>query len=458
MSANILVIEDDTLLNQMIVQQLKNMGHTATGVDSIGKSREYLSQYEPDLIISDARLPDGDCIDELPVQSESYPVIVLTAYGTVKNAVEAIQAGAEDYLTKPVSPEELSLTVQRVLDIATLKADHQFCKSRLKAQAGSQSFMIGQSPALERVKELIDAVASSDMTVLVLGESGSGKELVARAIHEQSQRAKHNFVVVDCCTLQENLFESELFGHEKGAYTGANQKKKGLIEGAEGGTLFLDEIGEIPTGIQAKLLRVLETGVFRRVGGIRDLNSDVRIVAATNRDLKKMSETGDFRADLFFRLEAFDIYTPPLRERREDIPALVEHFIHNHSFSKRIQKTVTREAIRKLIAYDWPGNVRELKNVVERAIILSRDHKTIRGQHLTFSACKEQQTDFKLDMPQGVDPTLEELEASYLRMLLEKHAGHRATVAEVMGISERHVYRLISKYGFTGSDTPVTAH
>jgi DNA-binding NtrC family response regulator len=451
MSAKILAVEDDQLLNKMLVHQLESMGHSVTGVGSLHKVQEYLGKYEPDLIISDMRLPDGECISELPKLCDSCPVIVLTAYGTVKNAVEAIQAGAADYLTKPVSPEELTLTVQRVLETAALKADHQFCKARLQAQAGSQSFMIGQSSALERVKEHIDAVASSDMTVLVLGESGSGKELVARAIHEQSHRAKRNFVAVDCCTLQESLFESELFGHEKGSFTGATQRKNGLIEGATGGTLFLDEIGEIPPAIQAKLLRVLETGIFRRVGGTRDLTSDVRIVAATNRNLKKMSESGDFRADLFYRLEAFTIYTPPLHERRDDIPYLVEHFIRNHNFSRRVQKTVTKDAMRKLIAYDWPGNVRELKNVVERAIILSRNNKTIRDQHLTFSACEKQRTGFQLDVPPGADPTLDELEASYLKMLLTKHAGHRATVAQTMGISERHVYRLISKYHLAGN-------
>jgi DNA-binding NtrC family response regulator len=446
MSARILAVEDDKLLNKMLVHQLEGMGHRVTGVDSLRTVQEYLKKYEPDLIISDMRLPDGECISELPKLCDSCPVIVLTAYGTVKNAVEAMQAGAADYLTKPVSPEELTLTVERVLETAALKADHQFCKARLQAQTGSQSFMIGHSRALELVKEHIDAVASSDMTVLVLGESGSGKELVARAIHEQSNRAKRNFVAVDCCTLQESLFESELFGHEKGAFTGAHQKKPGLIEGAAGGTLFLDEIGEIPPAIQAKLLRILETGIFRRVGGTRDLTSDVRIVAATNRNLKRMSESGGFRADLFYRLEAFTITTPPLRERREDIPYLVEHFIRNHNFSRRVQKTVTKEAMRKLIAYDWPGNVRELKNVVERAIILSRSKKTIRDQHLTFSSCEKQKTGFQLDIPPGVAPTMEELEASYLKMLLTKHAGHRATVAQVMGISERHVYRLISKY------------
>jgi DNA-binding NtrC family response regulator len=446
MKARILVVEDDALLNRMIVRQLEGMGHTVAGMESLKEAGDYLKKYEPDLIISDMRLPDGDCITELPSLGESHPVIVLTAYGTVKNAVEAIQAGAADYLSKPVSPDELALTVKRVLETAALQADHQFCKARLKAQSDSQSFMIGQSEALEQVKELIDAVADSDMTVLVLGESGAGKELVARAIHEQSHRSKRNFVAVDCCTLQESLFESELFGHEKGAFTGADRKKKGLIEGAAGGTLFLDEIGEIPPAIQAKLLRVLETGQFRRVGGTKDLASDVRIVAATNRNLNKMSEDGEFRADLYYRLEAFTIYTPPLRDRREDIPHLVEYFIRNHDFSMRVKKNVTKEAVRKLIAYDWPGNVRELKNVVERAIILSRDKKVIRSEHLTFGACKQEASGLHLDLPAGSSPTLEELEASYLKMLLDKHAGHRATVAQIMGISERHVYRLIGKY------------
>ncbi len=446
MNAKILVIEDDELLNQMVVLQLEGMGHRAFGVNTLVDAKEYLSHHEPDLIISDMRLPDGDCISELPQLIESHPVIVLTAYGTVQNAVEAIQAGAAHYLTKPVSPEELTLTVQRVLETAALEADHKFCKSRLKAQNDKCPFMIGQSSALEQTKELIDAVAPSDMTVLVLGESGSGKELVARAIHEQSRRAEKNFVAVDCCTLQENLFESELFGHEKGAFTGAQGKKNGLIEGASGGTLFLDEIGEIPPVIQAKLLRVLETGKFRRVGGTRDLSSDVRIVAATNRNLKKMSETKDFRADLYYRLDAFSIYTPPLRERRDDIPFLVEHFIRNHDFSMCVKKTLAKEAMRKLIAYDWPGNVRELKNMVERAIILSRKNKIIRGHHLNLRNCEQSISGFHLDISPGTDPTLEQIEACYLKLLLNKHAGHRTTIARVMGISERHVYRLISKY------------
>lgn len=446
MSSNILVIEDDKLLNKMIVKQLENKGYSATGIYSLDRVRKYLESHEPDLIISDMRLPDGDCINLLATWCDSCPVIILTAFSTVKGAVKAIQAGAVDYLTKPVSQEELGITVNRVLETAALKADHQFCKDRLEAQGCCKSFMIGHSTALKKVEELIDAVAPSDMTVLILGESGSGKELIARAIHKLSDRTERNFVAVDCCTLQQSLFESELFGHEKGAFTGAVRMKKGLIEGAAGGTLFLDEIGEIPSAIQAKLLRVLETGQFRRVGGTRDLTSNVRIVAATNRDLKEMSETGDFRADLYYRLEAFTIFAPRLRDRRDDIPELVEHFIRNHSFSMRVQKKVAKEAMRKLTAYDWPGNVRELKNMVERAIILSRKNCTIRSQHLSFGDCK-QQPGLQLDIPTDRDPTLEELEASFLRMLLKKYAGHRYSVAQVMGISERNVYRLIDKYG-----------
>ncbi len=446
MITRVLVIEDDELVNQMIVYQLEALGYKADGVGSLAKAREYLAHYEPDLVISDMRLPDGDCITDLPDLIESHPVIVLTAYGTVQNAVAAIQAGAAHYLTKPVSPDELTLVVERVLKAAALEADHLFCKTRLKEQNRKLPFMIGQSPALEQAKELIDAVAPSAMTVLILGESGSGKELVARAIHEQSHCAENNFVAVDCCTLQENLFESELFGHEKGAFTGAASRKKGLIEGASGGTLFLDEIGEIPPAIQAKLLRVLETGKFRRVGSTKDISANVRIVAATNRDLLKMSEKGEFRADLYYRLDAFRLYNPPLRDRREDIPFLVEHFINNHDFSQRIKKTVSKEAMRKLIAYDWPGNVRELKNMVERAIILSRKNKMIRGEHLSLRGCEKSGNNFQLDINPGMDPTLEEIEACYLRMLMQKHDGHRITIAQTMGISERQVYRLIKKY------------
>ena len=444
MSNRILVIEDDAVLNRLLVSQLRAQDYEVTGVANWRDADQHLSQHEPHLIITDVRLPDGDSLERLPELVKSQPVIVLTAFGSVRDAVQAMKAGAFEYLLKPVSPDELILVVQRALADALLRMDHQFCRDQLQAREAVASFMIGISTPLKRVKELIKAVAPADITVLIQGESGSGKELVARAIHDQSNRAKRNFVAVDCCTLQEKLFESELFGHERGAFTGADKQKRGLIEGAEGGTLFLDEIGEISPSIQAKLLRVLETGVFRRLGGTRDLQANIRVVAATNRDLGKLSETGSFRPDLYYRLSPFVIDTPPLRERRDDIPYLAAHFIRNHNFSRRINKSIAAEAIRKLTAYDWPGNVRELKNVIERAIILSRENNLIRSEHLAFANRSNLEFCLKFDH----NPTLEELELEYVRLLLGKFTGHRGKVAEVMDVSERSIYRLLKKHKF----------
>ena len=448
MGKHILLVEDDKVLSRLIIQHVEGLGHEVTNASSWAEAEELLTVRETHLIITDVRLPDGDSLERLPNLVLTQPVIVLTAFGSVRNAVQAMKAGAFEYLVKPVSPEELTLALERALQDAALRDAHQFCLRRLKAKEGSGTFMIGASPRLNAVKELIQAVAPSDMTVLIQGESGTGKELVARAIHDSSDRVQGNFVAVDCCTLQENLFESELFGHEKGAFTGADRQKKGLIEGADGGTLFLDEIGEIEASLQAKLLRVLETGKFRRVGGTKDLSANVRIVAATNRDLDTLSRQGDFRLDLYYRIGAFAIETPPLRERREDIPYLVDHFIQNHTFSRRIDKRVSGEAMRRLIAYDWPGNVRELKNVVERAIILSRDKTTIRPEHLAFGASggrSKAQVTLSFDH----DPSLEELQAEYLKMQINKFSGHRSKVAEVLNISERNIYRLIRRYGLS---------
>jgi DNA-binding NtrC family response regulator len=446
MAEQILIVEDDPVLSRLIARQLERQGYRASTVASWAEADAFLESRETHLIVTDVRLPDGDTLERLPDLVKGMPVVLLTAYGSVRNAVEAMKAGAFEYLLKPVSPEELTLVVHRALSDAALRNDHQFCRRRLRAKEGAASFMIGVSAALLRVKELINDVAPTDITVLIQGESGTGKELVARALHEASHRAKRNFVAVDCCTLQEKLFESELFGHEKGAFTGADKLKRGLIEGAEGGTLFLDEIGEIDTSIQAKLLRVLETGVFRRVGGTKDLHANIRVVAATNRDLEAMSESGEFRADLYYRLGAFAIDTPPLRERRDDIPYLVTHFIQNHNFSRRINKHIAADALRRLTAYDWPGNVRELKNVVERAIILSRDANAIRSEHLAFGANGRKNT-VKVSLSFEHDPTLDELQAEYLRLQLAKQSGHRGKVAEVLDVSERNIYRLIKRHG-----------
>jgi DNA-binding NtrC family response regulator len=440
---HILIIEDDHLLNRLLATEVRRMGYTADGVFSWNEARSHLSRSEPSLIITDVRLPDANIMDILPSIANEHPVMVLTAYGTVQEAVAAMKAGAMEYLTKPVNPDELELKIDRVLEMSNMQRDHQYCKSRLRADPSLN--MVGNSQAIARVFQLIEAVSSTDATVLITGESGAGKELVAHAIHTRSPRSEGNFVAVDCCTLQENLFESELFGHEKGSFTGADRQKTGLIEAASDGTLFLDEIGEIGPAIQAKLLRVLETGQYRRLGGIKDLRSNVRIVAATNRNLEKMSAEGSFRTDLYYRLSAFSINVPSLRERLEDVPQLVGHILAHHKFSRRYSKRVMPAAMSLLMNYSFPGNVRELRNMIERAVILSGASEEIRPEHFALNGPVERptQVDFHFDH----DPSLEEMEKRYLETLVRKYEGHRGRIASVLGISERNIYRLLEKHG-----------
>lgn len=438
----ILIIEDDKVLNKLIVEQLSNMGYQTSGMHNWAEARKFLDENEPGLVLLDCHLPDVDGLDvisELVIQS---PVIVLTAFGSVQNAVSAIKNGATEYLIKPVNLEELELTVKKVLETAELRADNLYYKERMQSRNGR---MIGNSPAMEKVNDLIDAVAPSDMTVLIEGESGVGKELVAQEIHQRSLRSDKKFVELDCCTLQENLFESELFGHERGAFTSADRMKRGLIEGAENGTLFLDEIGEIDAVIQAKLLRVLETGKFRRLGGTKDITANTRIVTATNRKLNDMTKEGEFRTDLFYRLSSFVIHVPPLRERREDIPELVKHFVENHDFSRRVKKKISQTTMKHLISYDWPGNIRELKNVVERAIIISGDNKHILTEHFAFLP-SDATTPIEVTISFDHDPSLEEIERKCLENMLVKYSGHRAKVATILGVSERNLYRLLQKH------------
>ena len=440
----ILIVEDDPVLNELIAGQLESIGFAVHGERSWAGAEAFLEENEPDLILLDVRLPDTDAHKLIRELSRSQPVIVITAYASVERAVEAMKDGAAEYLAKPINLEELEIAVRRALENAEVRRNLQFVKSRQRAKR--KAFIISRSRELENVIELIDAVAPEETTVLIQGESGVGKELVALEIHERSRRADQNFVAIDCCTIQENLFESELFGHERGAFTGASGQKKGLIEGADKGTLFLDEIGEITSSAQAKLLRVIETGHFRRLGGVKDLVSNARIVAATNRNLLKLAEEGSFRADLYYRLSAFVIAVPPLRERREDIPQLAQHFIANHGFSRRISKALSPDTVSALVEYDWPGNVRELRNVIERALIISGMDETIRPHHLGLPKVRcRSKSAMRFDFDH--EPTLEELKAYYLKRLLSKYAGRRAQLAQSLGISERNVYRLIKKYG-----------
>jgi DNA-binding NtrC family response regulator len=444
---SILVIEDDRTLNRLLTEQVRAFGHNAVGVCSWSEARSALAAHGPSLAILDVKLPDADgaaCLQELSLQC---PVIVLTAFGSIKHAVEAMRAGAFEYLVKPVNPSELELAVNRALENTSLKRSYQYLHDQLNPSISK--IMVGQSSAFKEMVRLVELVAPSDSTVLIGGESGVGKELVARSIHQLSKRAKSNFVPVDATTLQETLFESELFGHEKGAFTGADRRKQGLIEVAEGGTLFLDEIGELPANMQGKLLRFLETGEFRRVGGTQRLTSDIRIVAATNRDLKSFVDAGRFRADLYYRLAAVEIVAPPLRDRREDITLLAERFLDERSFQRSHPKRLARDAFDALTAYPWPGNIRELRNVIERAILVSGDSTMIHAPDLGLPKTGKMQSMIELSFDH--EPTLDEIKRTYLARLVVHHRGHRARIADVLGVSERNTYRLLKKYGLAES-------
>lgn len=440
MKKSLLVIDDDKIFNSLLCRQLRGMGFDSVGVGSWSEARAALKDFEPDAVVLDFKLPDADAVGILPELSGQYPIIVLTGFGSIRNAVDVIRQGATDYLTKPVNLDELELTVRRVLENAQLRESNQFYRARLSSRdAGT---LIGDSAAMREVRAMVDTVAANDTTVLILGESGTGKEMVARALHERSNRSGHDLVVVDSCGLQESLFESELFGHERGAFTGADRRKKGLIEEAEGGSLFLDEIGDIGPAIQAKLLRVLENGSFRRVGATKTLTADARFIAATNQDLAVMSREGRFRSDLYFRLSRFVITVPPLRERREDIPPLAYHFLQQ--FSRTTAPTISQAAMNVLLSYDWPGNVRELRNAVERASMLVRAGGEIGLEHLSFIQRRDEAA---VVLRFAGEPSLEQIEESYFRQVLTRHGGNRQKTAAILGLSERHIYRLIDKYG-----------
>ena len=439
---SILIIDDDKVFNQLIVKQLNSLGFSAHGTRSWQETASFLKEKEPDVILLDVVLPDANGLELLPDLVATKPVIMLTAVGSIRTAVDAMKQGAAEYLVKPINLEELDIIIERVLGHAELVEEMAFVRDHEREKR--KSFMVGDSEALLEVNHMVDAVADENVTVLITGESGVGKELVAREIHERSPRANKNFMALDCCTLQENLFESELFGHEKGAFTGADKLKKGLIEGAKGGTLFLDEIGEISPTIQAKLLRFLETGIFRRLGGTKDFQSDARILSATNRNLEALSRDGSFRVDLYYRLAALTIEVPPLRKRRGDIPALAAHFLEHHDFSRRINKKLTKQAMDMLVAYDWPGNIRELRNVIERAIIFSRDEGVIHRPHLGFNSqqsTSERSINFSFDH----EPTLEEIKQDYIQKIVEKYNGNRLKISMALGVSERNLYRMLKK-------------
>ena len=446
---HVLVVDDNSSFRMVISKELHNMGFQVETVDNGEEALRRISEDVFDVVLLDIRMPGMDGVAALEAIKEASPtaeVIMLTGYGTVENAIRSMKLGAYDYLTKPCQLDELEVTIRKAYEKNALTRKNTALEREL-ARRDQCSELIGESLALRNVLELIAKAAPTDSTVLIYGESGTGKELVARAIYRHSLRAGGPFVVIDCTSLHENLLESELFGHEKGAYTGATGLKHGLFEVADSGTVFMDEIGELSPAIQAKLLRVLETGSFRRVGGTKNIEVDVRLLAATNRDLRAMMSEEKFKEELFYRLDVVTISVPPLRERKEDIPLLARHFARHNRVTGR-EKKISEEVMKLLVNYPWPGNVRELENVIERAVILS-DGDRITPKDLPGNL--RTADDLSLEDRDRLMP-LEEVERRYIARVLHQVNGNRRRAARILGISERNLYRKLKtgKVSFPG--------
>jgi DNA-binding NtrC family response regulator len=442
----VLVADDEDTFRRLLLRELREMGFKVQGAATGREVLNALDKEDFDALLLDVRMPEMDGLSVLKAVKESHPlteVVMLTGFGTIDSAISAIKSGAYHYLTKPCKLEELEAILTKACERRRLERRNVILQQELSRRDRFDDF-VGSSPKLAEVLRLIAKVAHSDSTVLIQGESGAGKELVARAVHRHSARSDGPFLVVDCTSLQEELLQSELFGHEKGAFTGASSLKHGLFEVADTGTIFFDEMGEMSLALQAKLLRVIETGTFRRVGGTRDVHVDVRIIAATNRDLKELSGDGRFRQDLYYRLNVFSITIPPLRERPEDIELLARHFVERSIVPGRKRKGISPQALRLLQHYSWPGNVRELKNVVERALILS---ETDRLEIEDLPGNLQARAPFLSDAASLERPTLEQAERLYIARLLKENNSNRAKVAKILDISERNLYRKIKQYG-----------
>ncbi len=452
LSEKVLVVEDERLIRRSLVERLVQEGYSVADAEDAAAARRALRTESPDLVLLDVRLPDGDGTDilrEINSASPEIPVILMTAYSSVEKAVAAMKLGAWDYLNKPFDLDEMVLEVGKALEMTRLRREVRRLREQSRGRIGRDR-VVAATAQMKEILELAGKVAASGTsTVLLQGESGTGKDLLAQIIHEGSPRRDGPFVNVTCSAIPENLLESELFGHERGAFTDAKVAKKGLVEQAHGGTLFLDEIGDMPMGLQAKILRVLEDRAFRRVGGTQDIRVDVRIIAATNTDLEDAVRKRTFRQDLYYRLKIIPIRLPPLRERVEDIPALVQHFVER--FAREFRKPVvgvSREAIESLKSYPWPGNIRELRNAVERAMILANPPELRLADFPPEIARPEAAPPLepgKFGLPrEGVN--LEELEKDLLTQALKRTHGNRTRAARLLGLNRDSVRYRIEKF------------
>jgi DNA-binding NtrC family response regulator len=454
----VLVVDDEQLIRWSLRSGLEEEGYTVGEAGSGKEALAALAQDDWDLVFLDHRLPDTtglQVLERIHADNPDVCVVMMTAFGTVEDAVQAMKLGAYDYLTKPVRPDEMVVVAAKALETTRLRREVRRLRAERQDQFGKFK-IVGTSPAMAEVLAMVEKIcASPATTVLLEGESGTGKNVVAKAIHYASPRRDAPFVNITCSALTESLLESELFGHERGAFTDAKTQKKGLLEVAAGGTAFLDEIGEMGPAMQAKLLRFLEEKSFKRVGGTRDIKVDVRIIAATNRDLDQDVHDGRFRQDLYYRLEVIPIRIPPLRERQEDIPALAQHFLDEFNRElRRETEGLTPAAIALLLAHDWPGNVRELRNVIERVMILEDKHVIDAGDLPTFRKTAEPSGDDGAPevgrrLPVG-RLSLDELERAAIRQALDASGGNQVRAAKLLGISRDTLRYRIKKYELGG--------
>jgi two-component system, NtrC family, response regulator AtoC len=430
----VLVLEDDASLSEILCEELAARGFRPMPAESVAEALAHLKAFEFEVALLDLMLPDGSGIEVLRHLTEeglATEAIVLTGYAQVQTAIEAMKLGAYDYLSKPVRMEEVEALVLKAAEKASLRRENLSLRLRLELQRAPAG-IITEDVGMRALLATLDKVAQSDLPVLIQGESGTGKELVARALHERSERAALPFVAFNCAAVPDNLIESEMFGYEKGAFTGAVTRKPGLFELADRGVLFLDEIGDLSPAVQVKLLRAVEIREFYRVGGTRSVHLDVRIVSATNKNLKEASTSGAFREDLYFRLNGVTLALPPLRDRKGDIALLAAHFLKKTGGKPR---SLSRAAVQKLEAYPWPGNIRELQMVVRRAAVLA-SRETLEPEDLPLEA--KSAGGWKAAMRGGM--TLAEVEAEYIRKVLDENDGHRGRTAKALGIDAKTLY------------------
>ena len=448
MGTAVLVVDDEETARTYCADVLSELGFEAQAAESAKQALEMLESGQFDIVLADVRMPGMSGLDLLKTIQETYPdidVVMMTGYGTVASAVQAMRQGAYDYLTKPLKVEDLQYVFQRLVEKQALAAENRLLREQVKTRQGFAN-LIGTSPKMQKVYRLILKVAPKRHPVLIVGESGTGKELVARAIHTYSPWHMKPFVPVDCGALTPTLIESELFGHVRGAFTGATQSRVGLLAAAQGGTVFLDEVAELPVDLQAKMLRALQEREIKPIGSNERTRLDARVIAATNQDLQTAVRRGDFRKELYFRLDVVSIKIPPLRERKSDIPALVHYFLERYGGGESRVAGISYEAMTRLMSYDWPGNVREVENCVQRALALGSG-SVIQMKDLP-SNLLHQVKDGTQDQETA---TLKQLERRAILQALEATHGDRLRAAKQLGIGKTTIYRKIKEYGIEES-------